>query len=161
MYKGVIRMVAGMLFPVMGLWMDARAETPKIGGTGSALGVMRLLGQEYSALQPATALTVLPRLGSGSIKALIAGKLDIAVSPRALKNKKLIHPIIERPFGRMPIVFAMNGVQEEAYITAAEFRKIDESTLRNWPTGRLLSFNGVEPRVDTLQSGAYVACFVV
>jgi hypothetical protein len=28
-------------------------------------------------------------------------------------------------------------------------------------TGRLLPFNRVEPRVDTLQSGAYVTCFVV
>ena len=72
-----------MLFPVIGLWMGARAETPKIGGTGSALGVMRFLGQEFSALQPATALTVLPMLGSGGgIKALIADTLDIAVSAR-------------------------------------------------------------------------------
>ncbi len=67
----------------------ANAETLTIGGTGSALGTMRALGKVFTQEHPGVRVAVLKSLGSGGgIRALAAGKLDIAVSARPLKTKE-------------------------------------------------------------------------
>jgi len=68
----------------------ANAETLTIGGTGSALGTMRALGKVLTQEHPGVRVVVLKSLGSvGGIKALAAGKLDIAVSARPLKAREI------------------------------------------------------------------------
>ncbi len=65
------------------------AATLKIGGTGAALGTMRLLADEFVRLHPDTSIVIPDSLGSGGgIKAVLAGALDIALSSRQLKSKE-------------------------------------------------------------------------
>ena len=67
---------------------DANTELV-IGGTGTALGGMQLLAKAFSEDHPEIKTVVLPSLGSGGgIKALGAGKIDLSLSARPLKDKE-------------------------------------------------------------------------
>ena len=76
--------VVGLLFPA-----GSFAATLKIGGTGAALGTMRILADEFVRLRPDISVEIPDSLGSGGgIKAVLAGALDIALSSRQLKPKE-------------------------------------------------------------------------
>jgi len=76
--------VVGLLFPAASF-----AATLKIGGTGAALGTMRILADEFVRLRPDISVEIPDSLGSGGgIKAVLAGALDIALSSRQLKPKE-------------------------------------------------------------------------
>ena len=67
-------------------------ESLRIGGTGAALGTINLLANAYSEINPDTSVEVLPSLGSGGgIKALIGGRIDIALSTRPASKEELDH----------------------------------------------------------------------
>ena len=73
-----------LLLPTAGF-----AATLKIGGTGAALGTMRLLADEFVKTRPDISIVIPDSLGSGGgIKAVLAGALDIALSSRQLKSKE-------------------------------------------------------------------------
>ncbi len=76
--------VVGLLFPAASF-----AATLKIGGTGAALGTMRVLADEFVRLRPDISVEIPDSLGSGGgIKAVLAEALDIALSSRQLKPKE-------------------------------------------------------------------------
>lgn len=80
-----------------------------VGGTGSGLGVLRVLGQHYSTLHPEITINVLPSLGSaGGIRALQAGAIDLAISSRSLKEQEKEN-LQELPLGTSPLVFAVHA----------------------------------------------------
>jgi phosphate transport system substrate-binding protein len=54
--------LAGALFPLAA----AALEEVKVGGTGNALGTMRLLAAAFAPGNPDIKVTVLPSLGSGA-----------------------------------------------------------------------------------------------
>ena len=61
------------------------AETLRAGGTGAATELLRQVGAEFTAAS-GVKIDVIPSLGSsGALRALVDGKLDIAVSARPLK----------------------------------------------------------------------------
>ncbi len=63
------------------LYAAGPAKEIKIGGTGTDLATMKLLGEQFRKTHPDVTITVLPSLGSsGGIKALLGGQLDIAIS---------------------------------------------------------------------------------
>ncbi len=65
------------------------AATLKIGGTGAALGTMRILADQFVKMRPDISVVIPDSLGSGGgIKAVLAGALDIALSSRQLKPKE-------------------------------------------------------------------------
>lgn len=73
-----------LLFPA-----GSFAATLKIGGTGAALGTMRILADEFVRMRPDISVVIPDSLGSGGgIKAVLAGALDIALSSRQLKPKE-------------------------------------------------------------------------
>lgn len=58
----------------------------RIGGTGSAIGTMKLLGDALARQDMAFQYTVVPNLGSsGGLRALQAGAIDIALISRRLR----------------------------------------------------------------------------
>lgn len=64
----------------------AAAQSLRMGGTGSSIGLLRQVGGEFAAASGSVKVEVVPSLGSsGAIHALADGKLDIAVSARPLK----------------------------------------------------------------------------
>jgi phosphate transport system substrate-binding protein len=77
--KGVQFAVAFLLFVGLSVAAAFGAETIRIGGTGSALGTMRALGEAFRKQYPNMEVVVVPGLGSGGgRKALMGGAPDIA-----------------------------------------------------------------------------------
>lgn len=85
----------------------SRAETVRLGGTGSGLGVARLLGQAYAKTLPGFELHVVPSLGSaGGIKAVAQGATQIAVISRPLKAEEAAAGLRAFEIGRTAFVLA-------------------------------------------------------
>ena len=76
------------VFPLMA-GSGTAAETLRMGGTGSATGMLRQVGAEFT-VATGVKIDVVPNLGStGAIRALADGFLDIAVSARPLTADEL------------------------------------------------------------------------
>jgi phosphate transport system substrate-binding protein len=84
-------------------------QTIRIGGTGSALAAMRVLGTELTRQDPGTNVEVLPSLGTpGGIEALAEGAIDIALAARALKPEEAAKGVREAACMTTALVFAAN-----------------------------------------------------
>ncbi len=117
----------------------ARAEALRIGGTGVALGGMRLLGASYMKEHPDTQIEVLPSLGSsGGIKALLAGAVDLAVSSRALTGEERAAGATSRIYARTPlaVVTSLDAPIED--ITTGELEAIYTGETTRWPDGSII-----------------------
>lgn len=117
--------------------LPAAAATVRIGGTGSALGVLTILKNAFQAGHPDTKIIVIPALGSGGgIKAVAAGALDIGLSGRQLKPTERGQSITEQEIARTPLVLAT--MRTHAGFTLNELTQIFDGTLRTWPDGGIL-----------------------
>ncbi|BDG73900.1 substrate-binding domain-containing protein [Roseomonas fluvialis] len=112
----------------------ARAVEPiLIGGTGTATGLMRHLAAAHAA-RTGDALRIVPSLGStGGLRALAAGRLDIAVT---LREPGPEHAALRaRMFGRTPIVLATHRATPPVMLTAAQAGRLLAGEDRAWPDG--------------------------
>ena len=129
-----------ILFSVLGVLVSAasvRSESITIGGTGSSLAVMRLIGEVFSEAYPDTRLEVLPSLGSGGgIKALIDGRIDIAVSARPLKESEAAKPIGANYYGRSPLAMVVFDEPGLDNLAASDVLAIFRGEQTHWPTGQ-------------------------
>ncbi len=86
-----------------------RAETRlRISGTGSGTGGMQILANTYMRAHPGVRIEVLPAIGSGGgIRAVIDGRLDLAVSNQPANDKETAQrPLQSLPYARTPFVVA-------------------------------------------------------
>lgn len=112
------------------------AAQMKIGGSGAALGTMQLLIDAYTGRYPDFAGTTIPSLGSaGSIKALAAGAIDIAVTSRPMNEAERELPITETEYARTPFVFAVAVRSKVSAITVRELADIYAGRTTQWPDG--------------------------
>ncbi|HQT29823.1 MAG TPA: substrate-binding domain-containing protein [Thiobacillus sp.] len=110
------------------------ADTLKVGGTGSALGTMKILAEAYRASRPDSRIVIVPALGSsGSIKAVAAGVLDIGLSGRPLKPAEREQNLAEREVARTPLVLA--SMRAHAGFTLSDIVRVYDGTLQTWPDG--------------------------
>jgi phosphate transport system substrate-binding protein len=130
-YAGACALLAGLCAPASTL-----AEELKIGGTGTALGTMALLGQAYSKLHPDVRVTVLPSMGSGGgIKAVMAGAISLAVSWRVLSDDERKAGAQSIEYGRSPFVFATQSTSKVSAISQQELVDIYAGKTTQWPDG--------------------------
>lgn len=86
---------------------DAHAETLKVGGTGAALGTLKLLGAEFMRQHPGIQVDVLTYIGStGAIKGVAAGDLDLGLSGRALKSAEEKLDLLFSAYAQTPLIIA-------------------------------------------------------
>lgn len=112
----------------------AAADTLKVGGTGSALGTMKILAGAFQATRPDTQIVVVPALGSsGSIKAVAAGVLDIGLSGRPLKPAERELNLSAREVARTPLVLA--SMRAHSGFGLSDVARVYDGTLRTWPDG--------------------------
>lgn len=116
-----------------GLCSTSQAAGPVLlGGTGSGVAVLRrvLDGQ-------ATPLSVVPNLGSGGgLKALAAGRLDLAIASRRPNEAERAAGLVEREVFRSPLVWAVNHDVPVRQATRAELVALYEGRRATWPNGQ-------------------------
>lgn len=113
------------------------AEVIKIGGMGSGLGVMKILGDAFEKKYPGTKIQVLPSLGStGGIKAVSKGALDIAVSARPFKDDEKKYGLSAKEYAKSPLVVVTRKDTNVSELTMADMVKIYDGRMQTWPGGK-------------------------
>lgn len=129
---------AACAFLFLGSAHAAAAEQIKIGGTGCALGSMQLLAEAFSAKNPDVTFTFVPNLGSsGSITAMIAGAINIALTSRPLRENERRPGTTEIEYARTPFVLAMSTKSKVSAITRKDLAEIYAGNMPRWPDGTL------------------------
>lgn len=124
-----------MIFAMAGVSWAAEPTVLTVGGTGSGLGVMRLLGQSYNSFHPEVSLHILPSLGSaGGIRALRDGAIDLAISSRLLHEKEKAG-ITGYLLGMSPFVFVVHPATKVDDITKNQLGDIYDGSIASWQDG--------------------------
>ncbi len=110
-----------------------------ITGTGSAIGVMRLMAKAYQERHRDVAVEILPSIGStGGIKAVIDRKIDIGLSSRPLKPEERIPGLVEEVYGRTGFIFGAQVTNPEKGFTLKEIEEVFAGKRTTWHDGKPL-----------------------
>jgi phosphate transport system substrate-binding protein len=133
--------VAGLLAAalIVGDGMQATqsvaVEMLRIGGTGSSIGMSRVVGAAYLQQNGGTQIEVVESLGSsGGIKALMAKVIDISFSSRALKDKEQGNGVVASPILRTPFV-AVTSHPEARDLSTADLVRFYGQAGAKWADG--------------------------
>lgn len=128
---GALLLATAALLPAS----EVRSETVRVGGTGSALAVMRQLGEAYRQTDPQFNLVIVPNLGgSGGLRALAEGALDAAFATRELTEAERGAGMAAREYGRTPIVLATGRASMPGF-TRQQVADIYAARLDQWSDG--------------------------
>lgn len=109
-------------------------ETLKIGGTGSGLEMIRLLGKAYAVQHPGFDIVVLPSLGSsGGIKALQSELLGLAISARPASDQE--KGVTSIPVCRTPLAFVVHPHSPATSIQSSSLVELYANAMSTWPGG--------------------------
>ncbi len=125
----------------LGLALPAAAQETglKIGGTGTTLETMRVLGAAFELDNPDVRVNVLSSLGStGGIKATLSGAIDIGVSARPLTAAERALGAKAIAYARSPLVFATAKANGATAITTTTLLEIYSGKRASWPNGALI-----------------------
>lgn len=112
---------------------DAAPDILRVGGTGSALRSLERLGAAFASTD-ATRVEVVPSLGSGgSVKALRAGAIDLAVLSRAPTASEK-DGLLVAMYARTPFVFAVANEPVER-ISLQQLVDLYSGWTTRWPSG--------------------------
>lgn len=133
-WRSVFLLGIGALGAVAAL--GAPADAIKIGGTGTGLGTMKLMAQEFNKSRPDAQLIITPSLGStGAIKAVLAGAIDIGISARPVSAPEQGQGASARAYARTPIVFATGTKTKGVGLTLSQLTTIYSGKTTRWPDG--------------------------
>jgi phosphate transport system substrate-binding protein len=127
---------------------SAVAETIRISGTDGAIGTMRILGEAFRKTSPEIRVEILPGMGSnGSIRAVLAGRLEIGLSGRTLSGEERAQGIMETRYARTPFVFVVNGTVKMTGLTSEGLAAIYAGK-RDWENGKRIRLV-LRPQADS------------
>lgn len=116
----------------------ARAETVRLGGTGSGLVLMQRMAAAFRQIDPGFELQVVPNLGStGGLKALGLGGIQIAVISRELKPDEIPARWTATRLGRTPFVLATPRADVSG-LSLAQIADIYSGRQARWPDGQAI-----------------------
>ncbi len=126
--------VVGLCLAGLLMATAAHAQALRISGTGSALGLLQLVGAEFTNATE-TKIDIVPSLGStGAIRALADGKLDLAVSARPLKPAEAAAGLAQVAVLRTAFVFATSHRMPNG-LKSAELSRIYADGDQIWADG--------------------------
>jgi len=139
----IVLLLAGAM-PVGGA---TAAETLRLGGTGTAIGMLRQVGAEFTAAT-GVKVDVVASLGStGAIRALGDGLLDIAVPARPLTSDETAAGLRQVAVLRTAYVIATSHVDASG-LKSADLAKIFAAEKPTWADGTPIRII-LRPRSDT------------
>jgi len=110
----------------------AHAGTVVLGGSGSTLEMMQILGAAHAKAEPGFQLRVLPSLGSGgAIKGMVAGAIDVGAIARELKPEEAARGLQADLLAHTPVVLVTNRAVERN-ITTPQLEKIYGGQQTRW-----------------------------
>jgi phosphate transport system substrate-binding protein len=108
-------------------------ETVRINGSGTGLAMLNPLIKTYVESHPGISFEVDRPLGSsGSLKALAAGALDIAVISKALKPEEAEQGLKFSAFGKTPLAIVAGSRVPVKAISTADLEAIYSGKIRKW-----------------------------
>jgi phosphate transport system substrate-binding protein len=123
-------------------------DTVRISGTGGAIGGLKHLGDAFEKKHPGVKVNVFPSLGStGGIKAVAAGKLDLAISSRRIKDEEKIPGLVEKPYAKAAFIFATSSSNRAEGLSLSEIQDIYSGKKTTWPDGNKI-FLVIRPATD-------------
>ena len=135
--RGLRDIVAVASMTVLCLPFAAGATEIRIGGTGNALGAMRLLGNAFTKSHPETKIILLGSIGtSGAIKAVPKGAIDIGLSSRPLTEEETRSGLSATEYARSPTVFTVRTINTVTSISTSQIADIYSGKMQNWPDGK-------------------------
>jgi len=115
---------------------DSLADSIRISGTGGAMETVRILAEGFRKTNPDVQIVFPPVMGSsGSIRATIAGRLDIGLSARPLMDEESVSGVVETPYARTPFVFGVNRSVKRTGLTRAAVAAIYAGKQGRWQDG--------------------------
>ncbi len=153
LFSSLIKLMAVVLISGMILTTESVAnEVVLVGGAGSGLGVMKILGDEFEKSHPGISIKVMSSLGtSGGIKAVAQRKLDIAITSRALSAEEVLSGVISLDYARTPLILVVNNNVDKQDLTTVELEMIYKNELKRWPNGdRIRLVHRLKTETDTL-----------
>ena len=120
-----------------GLAGAARAEVIRVGGTGSGLGALRLIGDAFEKANPQHRIELAPALGSaGGLKALRAGQLQLAVSNNEPSADDRAAGLQGRRFATTPLALVTHAGVPAAAMTRERLAQLLTGQEARWPGGQ-------------------------
>lgn len=124
-----------------GVW--AQENVLKVGGTGTTLGTMQLLGKAFEQANPGVSVNVLASLGSaGGIRAAVGGAIDIGLSARPLTDNEVRQGAVALEYGRSPLALTVSRSLAVTGITTAQLIDVYAGKTDRWPDGTLIRLIG-------------------
>jgi phosphate transport system substrate-binding protein len=121
----------------------------KVGGTGTAIGTMKILADAFQKANPGLNVNVLPSVGStGGVKAVNAGAIDLGVSGRPLTDAERASGAVAIEYGRSPVVLAVSPATGVSGITRRELIDIYAAKMTHWSNGTPVRLV-LRPQADT------------
>jgi len=125
-----------LLLSILSAAPAAAAQPVAVSGTGSSLSSIKLLSEPFMKGNPQVRIDVLPALGTtGAVKAVLAGKLDIGVGGRPLKEEERKGGVVAVPYARVPFVFGVHRGVKTTGITLREAAAIYAGKKTAWDDG--------------------------
>lgn len=125
----------------------AAAETLRLGGTGSAAGMLQQVGAEFTTATGVKVEIVASLGSSGAIRALTDGVLDIAVPARPLKSDETTDGLRQVAVLRTAYVIATSHVDAPGF-KSADLAGIFAAEKPTWTDGTPIRII-LRPRSDT------------
>lgn len=122
---------------LMGQLRFARAETLNVGGTGSAKPLIEQFAQAYRRLKPDITVNVIhPPMGSnGSIRAVLAGAIDLAVPGKPLTEQQKTAGGQDWELGRTPFIVVTAKESHPIGFTLERLAAIYRGEVTTWADG--------------------------
>lgn len=112
-------------------------EIIRIGGTGTAIGSMKLLAAAFEKSHAGLRVEVLPSMGSsGAIRAVEKGVIGIAISSRLLKEEERKLGLSFLEYARTPLMPVTEGTVSSSPLTKEALLRIYRGESTVWPDGR-------------------------